>query len=177
MSHRFRQPTLTSQDREARLVRPRRSSAAILAFLFLSACSAQEPVQHTYYRTAQTEVSLDSLPSGNVSIGNRLVGSTPLKFPLDYEQEVEEQTTTVTLWQTQPGLALFITVISLGLYLPFSAIPVATQSTQTPLDRYQNNQFLIAVDAPDYERWTHQVVATGEPGLELHAQLIKKPPQ
>ncbi|HUN57041.1 MAG TPA: hypothetical protein VMU41_02925 [Candidatus Binataceae bacterium] len=166
---------MTGPAAEASWFSRRRSSAALLgSLLLLNACSVQEPVQHTYYRTAQTEVTLDSLPSGNVSIGNRFVGSTPLKFPLDYEQEVEEQTTKVTLWQTQPGLALFITVISLGLYLPFSAIPVATQSTETPLDRYQNNQFLIAVDAPGYERWTHQILANGEPGLELHAQLTKK---
>ena len=159
------------------MVRGRSSIARLSALLFLSACSTQAPAQHSFYRTTQTEISLDSTPSGSASVDNKFVGTTPLTFPLEYDQEIEQDTKNVTLWETQPGLATFVTVISLGLYLPFSAIPAASQSTQVPLERYRSNQFLIAVDVPGYDRWTQQVVAKGEKNLHLQAQLVKKTTQ
>ncbi len=110
-------------------------------------------------------------------VDNRLVGESPLTFPLQYDQEVEQDSKKVTLWKTQPSVASFLTVASLGLYLPFSAIPAATESTQMPLEDYRNNQFVITVDAPGYDRWTQKVVAMGEQNLHLEAKLAEKSTQ
>jgi hypothetical protein len=148
--------------------------AAIAALILLSACSTQPPEQGSFFRTAQTQLSVQSTPSGNVNLDNRYVGVTPLSLPLDYEQQVERDTTNVTLWQTQPGLALLLTLATLGIYLPFSAIPAASQTTLTPQDVYRQNHFQVTVDAPGYEQWKQELDPKGEKTVELQAQLVKK---
>lgn len=142
--------------------------------LLLSACSTQTVDQGSYYRTEQTQLSLQSSPSGSVNIDNRYVGVTPLLYPLQYEQEVVRSTKKVTLWDTQPGLAMFLTLISLGVYLPFSAIPVDSETTLEPQEVYRNNHFEITLQAPGYEQWKHELDLKGEKTQELQAQLVRK---
>jgi hypothetical protein len=142
--------------------------------LILSGCATQPPEQSSYFRTRQTQLILNSAPQGTVNIDNRYVGVTPMSYPLQYEQQVERDTTNVTLWQTEPGLALFLTIASLGLYLPFSAIPADTQTSLVPQDVYRHNDFQITVDAPGYAQWKQDLAPKGEQALELQAQLVKK---
>jgi hypothetical protein len=147
---------------------------AIAGLILLSACSTQPPEQGSFFRTDQTQLSLQSTPSGSVNVDNRYVGVTPLSYPLQYEQQVDRDTRNVTFWETQPGLALFLTLASLGLYLPFSAIPADSKTTLTPQDVYRSNRFEITVDAPGYEQWKQELDTKGEKTLELQAQLVKK---
>jgi hypothetical protein len=142
--------------------------------LLLSACSTQPPEQSSYFRTQETQLGLSSTPVGTVNINNRYVGVTPESYPLQYEQQVDRDTTNVTLWQTEPGLALFLTITTLGIYLPFSAIPVDSQTSLTPQDVYRNNHFEITVDAPGYEQWKRDLDPKGEKVFELQAPLVKK---
>jgi hypothetical protein len=144
------------------------------SLLFLTACSTQAPEVSPYYRTAQTQLTVNSIPSGMVNLDNRYVGVTPVTFPIDYEQEVQQQTKNVTYWETHPGLSLFLTIASLGVYLPFSMIPVDTETSHVPLENYQKNRFLITVDSAGFEQWKQELVARGEKTLQLNAQLEKK---
>lgn len=148
-------------------------ATAINSLLFLSACSTQ-PESSSYYRSAQTQLTVYSTPSGSVNENNRYVGVTPVTFPLDYEQEVRLDTRNVTYWQTHPGLSVFLTLISFGIYLPFSMIPVDTQTSQVPLENYRSNHFVITIDAAGYGQWKQEVVANGEKTLYARAQLAKK---
>lgn len=148
--------------------------SAITGMLLLSACSTQPPEPGSYFRTEQTQLTVQSTPSGRVNVDNRYVGVTPVSFPLEYEQQVERDTRNVTLWQTQPALAVFLTAISLGVYLPFSAIPVDSETTLVPQEVYRHNHFQITVDAAEYEQWKQELDPKGEKTLELQARLVKK---
>jgi hypothetical protein len=151
------------------------SALLSVCFLYLSGC-ATAPPPTTFYKTAQTQLSLDSEPSGKVYLDHKYVGVTPIAFPLGYEQQVEQDTQKVTYWETQPGLSLFLTIVSLGLYLPFSFIPVDSKSTTVALDSYRNNHFRLLVEAPGYSEWNQDVIANGEQNLSLRAQLVKAQP-
>jgi hypothetical protein len=116
-------------------------------------------------------LTVESTPSGATNVNNKYVGVTPMSYPLVYDQEVEQDKTNVTYWETEPGMALFVSIVSLGLYLPFSMIPVDTKTAQVPLDNYRNNSFVVTVDSAGYEQWKEVVVAKGEKTLHLQAQL------
>ena len=155
----------------ARIARHRAAAATFCCLIFLGACATQPPT--SYYRTAQTELKVDSTAPAKVNVDNRYVGDTPVTYPLSYDQEVERNTRNVTYWQTQPALAVLLTILSLGLYLPLSLIPSDTESSQTPLENYRNNHYVITVDAPGYAQWKQEVDAKGEKSLSLHAQMVQ----
>jgi len=106
-------------------------------------------------------------------VNNKYLGVTPLDTPLEYGQEVERKTRNVTYWDTQPGWSLFLTLVSLGLYLPFSAIPVDVDTSFEPRESYKENVFHIAVEADGYQQWWQDVIGKGEQTVALHPVLEK----
>lgn len=149
--------------------------ARISCLLMVSGCATAWQSQGVFTRTAETQLNVESAPSGNVYLDKKLTGVSPVVLTLQYEQEVERKTRKVSYWQTQPGLTLLLTLASLGLYLPFSLIPVDTDTSLEPRDTYSHNHFEIAVEAIGYEQWKQDVVAVGEPTMHLQAQLSKAP--
>lgn len=149
------------------------SALAIGCILSAGACSTQPAEPRSYFRTAETQMFVEGTPSGTVSVDNKFVGNTPVNFPLQHEQEVRQDTKSANYWQTQPGLAVFLTVLSLGLYIPFSFIPSDTETTQVPLENYRSNHFTVTVDSPGYDQWKNEVIAKGEKSLHLQADLTK----
>jgi len=145
------------------------------AVVALSGCAA-ETERGSYFRTAQTEVRMESTPPGSIFVDNRLVGNSPTTFSIDYQQEVQRNVEKVTYWETQPELALAISILSLGLYLPFSMIPVDQKTDLIPTNSFRNNHFHIAVNAPGYEEWSKDVTAMGEQRIDFEPQLVKKSP-
>ena len=95
-----------------------------ILILSLIGCTTELVVEGSYYRTTQTLMAVESNPSGTIWINGHPKGQSPLSFPLEYEREVQRKTRKVSYWVSQPGFALGITLLSLGLYLPFSVIPV-----------------------------------------------------
>ncbi len=150
-------------------------TGTFLCLLYLSGC-ATAPPPTSFYKSAQTQVSLETERSGKVYLDNKYIGVTPLTFPLEYQQQVEQDTRKVTYWETQPGLSVLLTIMSLGLYLPFSLIPVDTETSTVPLDSYRNNHFQLSIQTPGYRQWEQEVVANGEKNLSLRPQLIKAQP-
>jgi hypothetical protein len=100
-------------------------------------------------------------------------GESPLSIPLEYEREVHRKTRKVSYWISQPGLALGITLLSLGLYLPFSAIPVDLELRQEPQSNFRSNQFVVQVQMDGHRPWEGTVVCTGQDRLVLNPALIR----
>ena len=144
------------------------------SLLFCAGCSTAWQTEGSYYKTVQTQLILESAPRGKVSVNNRYVGETPVKTLVEYGQEVQRKTRKVSYWETQPGLSLFLTLVSLGLYLPFSAIPVDGETSLEPFDSFRNNVFDVQIEAEGYEKWQQQLLLKGEKITALQPTLQRR---
>jgi hypothetical protein len=142
-----------------------------LLLAFLSGCATSWQPQGSFYRTTQTQLRVESNPQGKVYVNNKYVGLTPLETPLEYGQEVERKTRKVSYWDTQPGWSLFVTLLSLGLYLPFSLIPVDVDTSLEPRESYKDNVFAIEIDTEGYKKWRQEVIGKGEKTVALQPVL------
>jgi hypothetical protein len=153
----------------------RRLRALVAVCLLFAGCSASQPQTQSYYKSVQTELIVHSTPNVcSVYVDNRYAGITPLDFPLKYEQEVQENTEKVTYWHSNPGLATVLTLASLGLYLPFSFIPVEDETTTLPLDNYRANRFEVTVNSAGYQPWKQEVRVNGQRYFVVEPQLTKQ---
>lgn len=144
----------------------------LVGLLIFSGCTTTEWRESPpFYRSVQTLLSVENGPSANVYINDRYVGLAPITVPLDYKQEVKKKTRKVSYWVTQPGLALGITLLSFGLYLPFSAIPVDIETVQEPTTIFKDNQFIVRIEAPGYKGWREMVKCLGEYQLGVNPIL------
>lgn len=134
----------------------------LVCLLALSGCTTAWRDSPPFYRTTQTGLAVESIPSGKVYLNDQYIGFAPVMTSLDYKQEVKKKTRKVSYWITQPGLAFAITVLSLGLYLPFSAIPVDIETIQEPTSTFRDNEFIVRVEAPGYKGWQETVKCLGE---------------
>jgi len=145
--------------------------AAITLCLLCGGCATDWQRQSSYFKTIQTELILESQPSGKVYINNNYVGLTNLKVPLEYGQEVQIKTRKVSYWETEPGWSLFISILSLGLYLPFSFIPVDADTSIELLQSYKDNTFKVEIHVENYPKWTQEVVVKGQREMFLKAVM------
>jgi len=139
--------------------------------LLVGSCSTAWQKNGSYYRTATTRLCVGGAPPGKVYINGRYVGDVPAMVPVEYPQEVERKTRKATYWETQPGEAFLFTIASLGIYFPFSFIPVDTVSSQEPLASFKDNRFSVVVDAGERGKWEKEVVLTGEEELRVEPAL------
>ena len=145
------------------------------ALLFsLAGCATEWAAEGSYYRTTQTLLAVESTPPGKILINGNLKGESSLSIPLEYEREVQRKTRKVSYWISQPGLALGITLLSLGIYLPFSAIPVDVELRQEPQSNFRSNQFVVQVQADGHHPWEYTVVCTGQDRLVLNPVLVRR---
>ena len=146
-----------------------------LALLFsLAGCTTEWVAEGSYYRTTQTLLEVQSTPAGNILINGSQKGESPLSIPLEYEREIQRKTRKVSFWISQPSLALGITLLSLGVYLPFSAIPVDVELMQEPQSNYRLNQFVVQIQADGHNPWGDTVVCTGQDRLVLSPVLARR---
>jgi len=145
------------------------------ALLFsLAGCTTEWATDGSYYRTTQTLLDVQSTPPGKISINGSHKGEGSSFIPLEYEREVQRKTRKVSYWISQPGLALGITLLSLGIYLPFSAIPVDVELRQEPQSTFRSNQFVVQVQADGHHPWEETVVCTGQDRLVLNPVLVRR---
>ncbi len=142
--------------------------------LSLAGCTTEWAAEGSYYRTTQTLLDVQSTPPGKISINGSHKGDNSLSIPLEYEREVQRKTRKVSYWISQPGLALGITLLSLGIYLPFSAIPVDVELRQEPQSNFRSNQFVVQVQADGHHHWEDTVVCTGQDRLVLNPVLVRR---
>jgi hypothetical protein len=135
----------------------------LVCLLALSGCTTTAwRDSPSFYRTTQTALVVESVPSGKVYVNDQYIGLAPVMTSVDYEQEIKKKTRKVSYWITQPGLESAITLLSLGLYLPFSAIPVDIETIQEPTSVFRDNEFIVRVEAPGYKGWQETVKCIGE---------------
>lgn len=151
----------------------------VLCFFLVSfssaGCATTWKETGSFLRVVQTTVQVDSKPSGNVKIDNRYVGDTPVAVPLQYKQKVMKSSRKVNYWITQPGFATFLTIVSLGFYLPFSLLPVDQQSKLDPLENFEGNDFELKISASGYREWSELISLHGEPQKHVQVQLQEQP--
>lgn len=110
---------------------------ACVSVLFLNGCATAWKQESAFYKTTQTALTVKSSPSGDVFVNNRTAGKSPLTIPLSYEREYARKNRKVSYWISQPGFAMLITAASLGIYLPFSVIPVDIETTIEPTANFK----------------------------------------
>lgn len=158
--------------------RQRGKTLVLAAALFFSssiitACSPTTYKASTFRRTVTTYIDISTNVPSQVWISNLNVGTTPVSFPFTYEEEVDRQVTTANYWETNPGTAAALTVLSFGLYLPFSVASVEPTAEFRPTGRYINNKVNVRAVAEGYEPLEHSLEAQGEPKVVLKFDLAK----
>ena len=150
-----------------------RVTFACFAILLLNGCATTWKHKSTFYKTTQTLLTVHSNPSGDVFINNRAAGKSPLIIPLSYEREFVRKNRKVTFWKTKPGLAVFLTAVSLGVYLPFSAIPVDVETTFEPTANFRGNEFRVRIAAQGFTDWEDMLLLSGQEKDSVQPTLKK----
>jgi hypothetical protein len=102
---------------------------------------------------------------------DRIIGTTPITFPFNYEEEVDRQVKNANYWQTNPGFAAAVTVLSFGTYLPFSFIPAEPTSQTQSSGKFVNNKFTLRVAAENFDTSEQTIECKGEGKLVLNIGL------
>jgi hypothetical protein len=143
-----------------------------LVCLAVSGCqSAWEP-RGTFTKPVQTIFDISSEPPASAYLNGGYAGRTPLALPVTYERLVERHERDVTHWQTNPVTSTAVTILSLGLYLPFSAIPVDEEERVQETDLFQSNEFLLELHAGGHEPWQRQISLHGEREVDIKGVLV-----
>lgn len=156
------------------LVPAARSGWTLVTVALLGGCATAWQDSGRFHRTVQTTLTVESVPpAGRVFLNDRYVGDTPLSAMVDCEEEVKTRTRRVSYWVTQPGLSLLLTITSLGLYVPFSVIPVDPETLQEPTGVFRNSELVLRVEADGHSPWSSNVVCGGQGGVVIRAVLEK----
>ncbi len=137
----------------------------------LSACTTAWKVENIQFHPVQTMLSIDSDPSTEVLINHRHVGKSPVEVPASYEREVRIERRRVSYWKTEPGISLLLTLSSLGLYLPFSFIPIDTESRLIETGNFRGNVFSVLFEKHGKVLGQETVIARGEPKQSIFKRL------
>lgn len=151
-----------------------RTIIVVFYILCLSGCATSWQNRGTFFQTTQTQLIVETEPSGKIYVNNKLIGISPLATAVEYGREILRKTHSVSYWRTQPGLALFVSLISLGIYLPFSAIPVDTETSLEPTGNFNGNQFNIRIEADGFKTFEDKIMCTGQDKLIFKKQLIDR---
>ena len=144
-----------------------------ISLSLLSGCATAWKPSGFYYRTVTTDISVESIPKGKVYINNIYIGDSPLVYALGYGQQIEKKTRKVSYWITQPGLSLFLGIISFGIYLPFSIIPIDIQTSLQATNSFRNNRVHVNIRSGGHANWEENIVCTGDNNLSINATLEK----
>ena len=134
----------------------------LLVVCFAAGCSQTTYKAAIFRQTVTTNVEIMSNIPAQVWISDRNVGTTPLSFPFSYEEEVDRNVKTSNYWETNPGAAAALSVLSFGTYIPFSFIPVEQESKTRPAGKYFDNKLSLRVVAEGYEPLDYVVECNGD---------------
>jgi len=145
-------------------------------FLIASLLGCATPWQDSgvFYKAVQTDLRVESTPTSRIYINKVDKGETPATLPLVYKQEVKKKTRKVSYWISQPGWAFLVTIASLGIYLPFSPIPVDIESTTEPTQVFRENHFEIQATIDAYRSWDEEIDLKGEKELSRSITFTKE---
>jgi hypothetical protein len=147
---------------------------AALSIAMLPGCATPWQDSGVFYKAVQTDLRVESTPPGRIFMNRIDKGATPATLPLVYEQEVKKKTRKVSYWISQPGWAFLLTIASLGIYLPFSPIPVDIESMTEPTQVFRGNRFELRTTVDAYQDWTEEIDARGEKELLRRIDFTKQ---
>ena len=158
--------------------RPSEFQIAILLALgiFAASCSQTTYNPSAYRQTVTTRVEVNTNVPSEVWVSDRAIGITPITFPFNYEEEVDRQVKNENYWQTNPGWAAAVTVLSFGAYLPFSFIPAEPTSQTQPSGKFVNNKLTLRVTAENFDTFEQTIECKGEGKMILNITLQPKGP-
>ena len=142
-----------------------------LLFILASGCSQTAHVASTYQRAVTTIVEINTDVPARLWVSDRERGATPITFPFTYQQDVENLARNANYWETSPGTAAALSVLSFGLYVPFSFIPAEQTAEAKPMQKFSGNQLSLRLVAEGYKPLTHVVEIKGEPKISLTFSL------
>jgi hypothetical protein len=135
-----------------------RTPVALVAAALLAGCATAWEPSGSLHRALPVPLTVESRPPGaRVFLDGRALGETPLSAVLDCEEEIARTTRRVSYWVTQPGLALLLSAASLGVYLPFSLIPVDPETAEERTGRLRPREFALRIEAERHRPWTSTV--------------------
>lgn len=151
-----------------------RSGWTLVVVTLFAGCATAWQDSGRFHRVVQTPLIVESVPPvGRVFLNDRYVGDTPLSATVDCEEEVKNRTRKVSYWVTQPGLSLLLSLTSLGLYIPFSVIPVDPETSQEPTGIFRDSAVILRVEADGHSPWSSNVVCNGQGRVAIRAVLEK----
>jgi hypothetical protein len=115
----------------------------LILLLFVSGCATEWDTKGSFFQRTQAEIDFKGTPQSKIFINNEMRGETPCAFGIDYEQEIIRKHRSVSYWHTHPGLTLFLSIVTIGIYLPFSAIPVDDELIMETTENYKNNLITV----------------------------------
>lgn len=133
-----------------------------ICVISLSACTTDWKNEGIYFQTTQTQLAVETKPVGKFYLNSNYVGDPPLNTTLEYGREILRKTRKVSYWRTQPGLTLLISLVSLGVYLPFSAIPVDIETSLEPTGNFKGNRFQIKLELEGQVTFEDEIICTGQ---------------
>ncbi len=146
----------------------------VLLIMIVSGCSTTTYKATTYRRTVTTYLEVTSNVPAEVWISDRQVGTTPLSFPFNYEEEVDRNVKTANYWETNPGTAAAVSILSFGTYIPFSFIPAEPTSESRPSGAFVNNKTILRLVADGYEPLIQELELSGEAKRQLTFTFVQK---
>jgi hypothetical protein len=154
---------------------PKFQIAILLALgIFAASCSQTTYNASPYRQTVTTRIEVNTNIPSEVWVSGRAIGITPITFPFNYEEEVDRQVKNANYWQTNPGWAAAVTVLSFGVYLPFSFIPAEPTSQTQPAGKFVNNKLTIRVNAENFDTFEQTIECKGEGKMVLNITLQPK---
>ena len=153
----------------------RRASRSLMLAALLTGCATAWQDSGVFHRPAQTRLAVDSTPpTARVFLNDKYAGETPLSAVLDCEEELKTRTRKVSYWVTQPGLALVLSIASLGLYVPFSLIPVDPETSREPTGVFRQNEFALRVEADGHRPWSSTVSCGPQSSVSVRPVLERQ---
>ncbi len=148
-----------------------------LIIIFLFGCATPWEYDRTIYETCGTKLNILSDPKGDVTVEANHLGLSPISYTLTYKRGIDQYKRKANYWQTDPGKALLITLLSLGVYLPFSFIRVSPETELRPTDKYIDNDVLIRVMAEGFVPEEKKVSCQCEPirSVEFSLKRVQVP--
>lgn len=139
--------------------------------LLVCACSQTAQKGPSFRQTVTTYAQITANVPAQVWIGQNNVGTTPISYPFTYEEQVDRTVKTANYWETNPGTAAALSVLSFGTYIPFSFIPAEPTSKTEASGKYFNNRFSLRLVADGYEPLEYELVCQGEEKIEVSLSL------
>jgi hypothetical protein len=154
-----------------------RLATGIIVWISIGAvfgCSQVPYKASTYARSVTTMIAVESNVPAKVWFSDRLVGTAPGAWPYTYQEEVDLVAGTANYWETNPEKAAALSVLSMGLYVPFSGIAAERTGESKPTGRYLNNELTVKLERDGYETVERIIACRGEPQVQVGLSLKRR---